>query len=179
MIHFVYSGEFRTFADCFANHVKTFGAPHSLTWNDEPFEEFNIEIPVEKRAGETYPNNVLRMWKRRQVAAMRMIERIDPDDIVVFLRPDVLINNQIILQTLDIHSNKIFIPSENDYRDGINDQMCIGSKANTFIWASIFNHWEDYYNEGVLFHSETMLKHHLKAQGIEVVRLPQTNTILR
>lgn len=75
--------------------------------------------------------------------------------------------------------NVIYIPTGGDYRDGINDQMAIGSQGAIAVYCSLYNWWEDYYNEGVLFHAETMLKHHLMVRGVEVRRLNTEVKIIR
>lgn len=174
---FIYSGEFRTFDKCLANHVEMLGQPFAIRWEDTEFNDFNVKIDESRKAPECNPNNVLRMWERRSF--VKLYNNDIKPEIICLLRPDILISNKIDFSLLDINKNNIYIPSGGDYRDGINDQMAIGSRSIINTYCSLYRWWESYYQKGVLFHAETMLKHHLERFEIDVKRLPTEVTILR
>lgn len=173
---FIYSGEFRTFDKCFANHVEMLGQPFLIQWQDAAFSDFNLNIDESRKAPECNPNNVLRMWERRSF--INLYDDISPE-IICLLRPDILISNKIDFAQLEINNKTIYIPSGGDYRDGINDQMAIGSRSIISTYCGLYQWWRNYYEKGVLFHAETMLKYHLERFEIEVKRLPTEVTILR
>jgi hypothetical protein len=77
------------------------------------------------------------------------------------------------LKLNDIRSCKdaIYIPTHYDYLKGINDRFAFGDSKKMDIYSSLYKRFEYYGKvEEVLFHPETMLKHHLDKNDIFIKR---------
>jgi len=173
---FLYSGEIRTWAQCFPNHLQMLGKADAMYYSGGSNNVYNYHIEESRKAPETVPDRALSMWQNR-LHLSQFVK--DDNSIYCILRPDITFSAEIDLS--QIHDGKIYIPTGNDYRDGINDQCAFGRAYAVRVYLSLFQHSMDYYNSrvDVLFHPETYLNFHLKNRGVEVVRLPQTNTIIR
>lgn len=122
-------------------------------------------------AGETSIINTLNQWRNRK-AAFELVP--DTYDVYAIARTDIRFSAPI---DFNIQPGKIYIPIGNDHRDGINDQFAFGDYKSMKLYCNLYNHYRYYFNGGLIFHPETYLKHHLR--DIEVIRIPQTNEIVR
>jgi hypothetical protein len=127
----------------------------------------------ENKAPETEPCNVLNMWHNLFISFCLVPNTYD---CYVRNRPDIQFNGAVHLNN---EPGKVYIPHGNDYRDGINDQFAYGCYESMRVYFSLYLFHERYFNQGVMFHPEGYLNHHLKENGIEIVRVDPTQWILR
>jgi hypothetical protein len=145
----------------------TLADQHSLSFPDVP-----------RKAGETMPHTVWRMWYSLNHAD-RMRQEHEKKigvkyDLVIRTRPDVALMNEINLQVLHQHiqqNPKLVIQPANKicgYGPYICDLFAITSSDNMNIYANLYNMAKQYYDSGWMFHPETMLARHLQVQGLQV-----------
>jgi hypothetical protein len=118
--------------------------------------------------------NVMNQWKKCQEVSKKKIEFEIKNkfkfDLVIRTRPDIILESKINYNTLDL--SKFNIPNHDNWW-GYNDRFCIGNSnimdyyMNTFV-DNIKNYFS---KEDVLFHSETLLKHHLDKLNVGINRL--------
>jgi len=125
------------------------------------------------KAPETEPCNVLNMWHNLFISFCLVPNTYD---CYVRNRPDIQFSGAV---HLDNEPGKIYIPHGNDFREGINDQFAYGCYESMRVYFTLYLYHERYFNQGVMFHPEGYLNHHLKENGIEVVRVDPTQWILR
>jgi hypothetical protein len=117
--------------------------------------------------------NVLNQWKKCQVAGQ--LKKIYEEthkfnfDMVVRIRPDVILREPIDLNTINLDAYNI--PNHDNWF-GYNDRMCIGSSKNMdFCMIEFVDSIDKYFTqENILFHSETLFKHHLDKKNIPIHR---------
>lgn len=177
---FLYAGQYRTFGECLPNHIEMLGEPdemHYYNTSNIP-DLFNVE--ESRKAPETKPNNVFNNWYNR----LKLQPHIKEGAIHVILRPDVWLNEPIDLQKLsqsESFSNNAYIPTGNDWRDGVNDQLAICGEQAARAYCGLY-HWSKViYNNypNILFHPETYLTYNLQKNGVNIIRIPQTNILKR
>jgi len=127
----------------------------------------------ENKAPETEPCNVLNMWHNLFISFCLVPNTYD---CYVRNRPDIQFNGAVHLEN---EPGKVYIPHGNDFREGINDQFAYGCYESMRVYFSLYLFHERYFNQGVMFHPEGYLNHHLKENGIEIVRVDPTQWILR
>ena len=125
------------------------------------------------KAPETEPCNVLNMWHNLFISFCLVPNTYD---CYVRNRPDIQFSGRVHLEN---EPGKVYIPHGNDYREGINDQFAFGCYESMRVYFSLYLYHERYFNQGVMFHPEGYLKHHLEQNGIEIVRVNPTQAILR
>lgn len=123
-------------------------------------------------APETAILNALNQWNNRKTA-FELITTFR--DVCVITRADIKFSGKIDFSKVE--EGKIYIPRGNDYRDGVNDQFAFGNYEAINQYCGLYNNWKKFFNEGLQFHPETYLKRQLR--GLEIVRIPQTNQIIR
>lgn len=121
---------------------------------------------------ETSIGNTLNQWRNRR-DAFKIIS--NEYNVVAICRTDIEFSGKI---NMVVQPGKIYIPSGCDY-GGVNDQFAYGDYDAMKVYCSLYDHYRTYFNEGLIFHPETYLKRHLLANGIEIVRIAQTNKIVR
>lgn len=172
----IYSGFLRSWESVKANHIENIYGDHCCVYM-EPEDKMQPQLTNHSpalhlnAAGETSIINTLNQWRNRK-AAFNLTEK--DFGIYVIARTDIRFSGPI---DFNIQPGKIYIPSGNDHRDGINDQFAFGDYDVMKWYCDLYDHYRDYFNGGLIFHPETYLKHHLR--GIEVIRIPQTNEIVR
>ena len=60
-------------------------------------------------------------------------------------------------------------PRNGHYCEGYCDQFPVSSSVNMPIYAGVFNKIETYLGEGLLLHSETLLRRHLTAADLPIL----------
>jgi len=133
--------------------------------------EKNAELYANK-APETSVQNCWNMWHNIFVGFSLLPKDAD---IYVRNRTDIVFTGPMNYEAYDVSRRAVFIPSGNDYWYGINDQAAFGSYEVMKAYCSLYLNVQKYYDEGRIFHPESMLKWHLDQCGIEIVRLPITN----
>ena len=196
-IALLYSGYLRTWERCLPNHRETFGDfekditsffytyehpgecvgllrfvknPHSF--HDNPFgdHKFNTRKAPENTAFQT-----LNQWHSNFVGFALVPKGFD---IYVRNRCDLQFNSKVDFSKYDCSGMNIYIPQGMDF-GGVNDQFAFGNYEVMKIYYSVYLNCYDLWNDGVLFHSETMQMENLKRNGVNIVRidLPQHDII--
>lgn len=179
----IYSGWFRTWEQCRGNHAErlTPAPAHVVHYNettpfeDEPFtvDEWGYDA---NKAGENEAWNTMNMWR-----AMWRAWELAPQgfDVYVRMRYDIIFDGIIDFTQFDYPPNRVYIPDGNDYRDGVNDQMAIGSWEAMHAYHAVYLDHPEHFAAGKMFHSESYLKYTLDKRGINIVRIPVRNSIVR
>jgi hypothetical protein len=100
-------------------------------------------------------------------------------DYYIKSRPDIQLSGTIDFSEFDFNDTDIYIPSGNDHWDGKNDQFLFGSYSVMKKYFSIYIEHRNIFDSGVRFHPEGFVTENLKRQGVNIVRLNITNTIVR
>jgi hypothetical protein len=138
-------------------------------WNND-IKKYNQNLGLGVKGG---AYNVLNQWKKCQIAGkLKKIFEATHNitfDMVIRLRPDIILYEPLNVDTLDLNSYNI--PNHDNWF-GYNDRICISSSQNMDYYMIDFLNKIDYYftYEKVIFHSETLLKHHLDKIKIPIHR---------
>lgn len=126
-----------------------------------------------RKAGETNVFNCLSMWRKRKLN----FELIDDSYDMVFVSRFDCYGNNLPLRDF-LKKETLNIPMGGDYRGGIFDLMAWGSYEDMKYYTSLYDKIDDYYDNGVLFHPEFLLGHHLKQNpSIKINRVPVKITL--
>ena len=122
--------------------------------------------------------NASNMW--RMFYGIKKVNQLREDweavhgtyDLVIRARPDVGITAPLSLKEskeyIDLNPNSILVP--NNHRHGIgiaiNDMIGIGSSTLMSTYARVFDHLDEYHDNGTSYHNETLLGHHLNVNNI-------------
>ena len=93
-------------------------------------------------------------------------------DLVIRTRPDLMLHNVLDLKNiklkLDETPNQIAMPDNTrcGYGKRSSDLMAVGSSHAIDQYCDLYLKAEEYHNNGVMFHPETLLSHHLDQCGI-------------
>lgn len=137
--------------------------PKSLSFPDMP-----------RRAGETNVQNVWRMYWSMWAAGELIFARADAQhyDLVLRLRQDVAVDN---LNLLDCHRRlqdnprSVIVSSNNHFGywgPRLNDWVAVGTPESMKVYCDCYNHIQSYYDQGMLFHPESLLSLHLATHGV-------------
>ncbi len=86
-------------------------------------------------------------------------------DAVIRMRFDWAITTPIDLDTLDI--SHLRYPGDCPHPGGINDQFAIGVPEHMRVYADLYDHIDEYYNDDqIVFCDEILLGYHLRKQEI-------------
>jgi hypothetical protein len=149
------------------NYRGTFVPITKTRWPPEDTPYHANKIP------EAAPDRTLNMWHNLFIAFSLVP---DTYDYYVKCRTDIRFDGRIVLEN---SPGKVYIPNHSDFRDGVNDQFAYGCHKSIRDYVELYLHFKDYYAQGIAFHSEYYLKHHLLTQGIEIVRTPVRQHIVR
>lgn len=133
----------------------------------------SVTVPEEvyrvEKAHETSIPNSWSMFVHNQ-RAFGLMEDRERDrgttfDLVLKYRADILPLNFGSLYDLPLRSalngKSIYIPSGNDWRNGINDQVALGSRAVMKLYCDCVDRILDLCAQGTTYHPETLLSAHL------------------
>ncbi len=191
-IAFIYSGHLRTWEAIQENHEKNL-------WTDdcelffhtyekpEVKREFKFtQIPVEfyamdgishkfntRKRPEATVAQSLNQWHNMFVSFCLVPLGFD---VYVKTRTDLHLGSKIDF-SVD-YNNKIYIPEHNDF-GGINDRFAFGNYETMKKYYSVYVNHLDLWNDGTEFHTETMQLANLNRQGVQIVRVPVEEHILR
>lgn len=127
-------------------------------------------------APETWPENTVNMWHNMYRAWLKAPEGFD---CYVRMRYDIVFDSVIDFTAWPMLPDVVYIPNCSDYRDGVNDQMAFGSYGAMEKYFSVYLNHGKLFDSGLMFHSETYLKHNLEMLGVKIRRIPVTNRIIR
>lgn len=141
----------------------------------------------ERKRDETNIANVLSMNLARKLL-LEHLEKISPqfnqaDTIFIYLRTDSCLTGRIDLNQYAnevLHRDVMYVPLGGNWHQGWSDQFAIGNYKTMRIYLSLYDSIRAYYaNDRVEFHPETLLKHHLKTNSVEVKPLKVASIIFR
>lgn len=180
----IYSGWLRTYDRCRQNHADNLIIPGDVCvvdYNENtadltPYPREMFEHYRENKAPETEPENTMSMWR-----GMYKAWQGAPNDCACYVRCryDIIFSGPIRFEDYEMKPDVVYIPTGQDFREGVNDQFAFGSREAMKAYYSVFLDHETHFAAGKMFHSESYLKHTLDMRGIQIVRIPQTNTIIR
>jgi hypothetical protein len=190
----IYTGHLRTWEKCRKNHdvnLWTDDADLFFHTYDEPFIDLGAPgqwtpIPCEyhyiidhpynaRRRPEISIGNTLNQWHNNFIGFC-----IAPKgyDVYVRCRPDIIFSGHIDLNQ-DLSGNKIYIPTGQDYYTGINDQFAFGNYETMKAYYSVYLNHGKMFEDGLIFHTEEYVTENMKRCGLNIIRLPITNQIIR
>lgn len=113
--------------------------------------------------GEMNPISVFSMWYKIQSSLKLMLDYENYNDnkynFIIKGRFDINIHDSI---TINNDNDIISIPSGYDWLKGLNDIFAFGSREAMIYYCNLFDFLESYIiKDGIYFHPETLLKHHL------------------
>lgn len=102
-------------------------------------------------------------------------------DYIIIYRVDLFSDSCLNYQEFnEIDNNILYIPSGNDYENGLNDQIAIGNfeviKTYCNIYDNVLNIVNKYY---IYLHPETLFKYHLLDTYVNVNRFNLSYSIMR
>jgi len=194
-VAFIYSGALRSWNQCRQNHeaniwheghlfFHTYEVP--VVPNIENLTHSFIQIPGRfypdmfehrfntRKRPEAVVGQALNQWHNMFIGFCNVPLGYD---VYVRIRPDLMFSGKINFDQYN-YENKIYIPEGNDFW-GVNDRFAFGSYEVMKKYYSVYVNHADLWDEGVTFHTETMQLANLKKQGVEIVRIPITEMILR
>lgn len=128
------------------------------------------------KAPETPLYNACAMFYHRQCAYGLLLDAAParPYDLIVSMRADILTERTLdfehIIDSSLAGPRDIFIPASADY-GGLNDQLAFGNYPVMTVYCNLYASLPHYHqHDGVRFHPETMLAHHLKVNSCIVRR---------
>jgi hypothetical protein len=118
------------------------------------------------------PSNTLNMWRKRKQVYELIGEELY--DTILITRFDAYGHTSI---TPHLDTDKLCIPFRGNYHRGIFDLCAWGKPDYIKYYCSLYDKIDEYYENKVWFHPETILKHHLVQRPdiqIERVYVPFT-----
>ena len=94
-------------------------------------------------------------------------------DICILLRSDLSFSTSLRILPPDVidyvlNKNYVLLPRSGHHIGGYSDQLIIASFDNMKILSSLWRYIPTYLNQGCLFHSENLLRFHMKSNKIKV-----------
>lgn len=133
-------------------------------WNDVKNVFQELLIYSEHKRKEVRPLNVFSMYYKLARTSKFIMDK--NYDIVVRHRFDTIYKSNLVLSK----NNSINIPKGQDH-GGLNDRWAYGLQKLMIQYNSLFQYIPIYTKiDKIVFHPETLLKHHLKKQNINIHR---------
>lgn len=178
----IYSGHLRTWEQCQRNHaMRLRPGPFSVIHYNETGYSLSPYTHDEwgygdNKAGETWPENSMNMWhniyKAFHMAPVGL-------DVYVRMRYDIELEGDVDFTQYEYPPNRVYIPAGGDFREGVNDQFAFGGWDAIEKYVKVYIDHPMHFKAGKMFHTESYLKHTLDHYGVEIVRLPFANRIVR
>jgi hypothetical protein len=135
-----------------------------------PDHKFNYN-----RRPESEPHNGFNQWHNNFIG----FSLVPTDyDVYVKSRCDICIDHKINFEDYTYDNNTIYIPTGNDFW-GINDQFAFGNYEVMKKYFNVYINKDDIFNSGTVYNPEIFVLQNLLMQNINIVRIPQTNWIVR
>lgn len=127
-------------------------------------------------ASETIQSNVWKMWHSQYMVNQLRVNYEQENnfkyDVVIKSRPDVGLTNTLdltrVAERLNSYQDLIIMPGNRSCGYGVwcCDLFGIGSSANMTTYCDIYNQALTHHANGIIFHPETMLSHHLSRNNL-------------
>jgi hypothetical protein len=146
-----------------------------ISFNDNKYNYFDVDIL----------SYFIHLFARKRLLEMvEEQESVDGSkyDMIISCRFDQLLANRIILASSVNPDNGIYVPHiASHYKNGINEQFCIGGRKAMQTYLSLYDAVAPYYCSNVVepLVPETILKHYLSANDIRTNTLGVNYYILR
>lgn len=93
-------------------------------------------------------------------------------DFIIRVRPEVYFTKSISTDEIDFaKSGKVLIPNEWDFKSihpmAVSDCIAISNKSSMDKYCKLYDHFDDYYEMGIMFHPETYFGLHINQQKLE------------
>lgn len=158
--------------------VKNLYNPLIMIENNESFFDASFYL----KPPETNVHNCLSMYKSRAniCAAFQqyMLQTNKSYDYVICTRMDNFYKYQLDYQNICLKKS-LFIPTGQDWRDGINDQFACGYINEVVQYMNCYYYLQKLLNEGIILHPESLLKAYLKCIEIKILRFDYEYEIKR
>lgn len=162
---------FYTYENPFDDFLNTSGLSSHWKQIVEPFypNPFGYHKYSERKAPENQVFNTMNQWINNFIG-FRLIPK--GYDIYVRIRPDLNFNGKLDFSQYPCsdEGNVIYIPQGMDF-GGINDQFAFGGYEAMKTYYSVLFNCHDLWDEGTIFHSESMQLANLNKRGIQIVRI--------
>lgn len=185
----IYNGFLRTWEKCRENQEKNlFTGNEDLYWftyEDPGYRGQFVRCPYwpypapdphpydVNKEPETTVYQTLNMWHNIFLSFCLVPKGYD---VYVKCRPDIQFDGKIDLKA---EPGVCYIPEGNDFRGGVNDQFAYGCYDVMKVYYYLYLSYKEYFNQGIKFHPEAYLKHHLTVNNIRIERVKPSQWILR
>ena len=140
----------------------------------ELVDQTQFQFPNRPHPSYVNPRNIWIMYQGNY-GAYKMIDDPNSYDLIIRARPDVNLDREVDLQEvkrrLEQNPNSIFSggwATGNGYGYKINDWVGMGLPNTMNTYCDLINRMEQYANEGIPVHGETMLAYHLHKEKVDV-----------
>lgn len=89
-------------------------------------------------------------------------------DCIIRLRFDLQFEEFPLMS--DLKPSRIYVPTGSDHRGGLNDLVAIGDRDSMAKYCNLYLNLLQYAKSGVGFHPESILRHHIMSNSIDVER---------
>lgn len=188
----IYTGHLRTWEKCKPDHFQKIITPESdlyfYTYEDPmmgrfvkiPGEYWSLEIgshPYDKnRRPETSVANTFNQWHNNFIG-FNLVPKVY--DVYVRIRADITFSERVDFTKYDYSGLKVYIPHGHNYWGGVNDQVAFGNYEAMKKYYSVYLNHGEIFKAGVEFHTERYVTENLRREGVEVVRIPIDNFVVR
>lgn len=160
----------------FVNDLNITNDQINIEQTQEPQELYNY--PKQK---ETIYHNAYSMFyhnKRSfQLMEQYQIKHNIKFDVIIKFRGDLKSTQQFPIET-PLNNLTVYIPKNFDW-SGINDQIAYGDFESMKIYSNCVDHILDYCKNNIIFHPETILKHHLNTNNLNIKRVKYEYNIFK
>jgi len=148
----------------------------ALLIKKDTYFDFSIKMSNNTRNVPENTNGLLNMWNSWKLSN-EMTKEFDQYDWVFRVRPDSFFSLEIDdLRMLE--PDGVYLPKHDSW-GGYNDRFAFGSASAMDCYSTLIDHCESYFDQGLQFHVESYLKHHLDKHGIPVKNCNMHLCILR
>lgn len=136
-----------------------------------------LQFPdMPRRAGETNVQNVWRMYWSMWAAGQLIFDSADAHtyDLILRLRQDVAVENldlEACYRQLQSNPRSVIVSANNHFGywgPRLNDWVAVGTLASMKVYCDCYNHVQHYYDQGMLFHPESLLSLHLATHNVSL-----------
>jgi hypothetical protein len=158
------------FIEQFTSNLPAGHSLENLTLEDQSV----VDMPFIKNnvcQGADVPS-IWKMWYGPYMANQARKASNKHYDIVIRTRPDIGLKSPLNLreakQVIDSNPTVVWMPANRQcgYGVSINDMFGMSSPANMDVYTDLYNQALDHHAAGCIYHPETMLAHHLNANGL-------------
>ncbi|NDC95051.1 hypothetical protein EB118_13745 [bacterium] len=122
--------------------------------------------------------NMCSMFYNQQECFNMITQTSIPFDIVMKYRTEINYHGDLFKIQTPLEPNTVYVPNDYDY-GGLNDQLGYFDMQTAWIYLSVYSKLQDYYDQSVYIHPETLLQTHLLRNNIKIVRFPFPYTLRR